>query len=543
MAILRDGNEVKNDIRNNRLALFPAEYSLHEARCKQLTILKNLPMDVVFNRFFKKDEFSKYKLLFIPSDRSFKDEYVKELTEYVKDGGLVIAEGNVADNKLFAELAGVKKVNDTEHKAVIHSIPVTAPLGVKADGAEVYREDSKGHPAVFIHQSGEGKVIYTPYVLTDDLNNSRSKELFVRDLICAAAGKGPIVPPERLVPLMDSSLLANGDGEYFFGVYNPAAENRLKAEIALDIPTNGKLFLLNVKTGQREPFNGKVKVDIAPRQTGFYIIGKEKTTATPELKKASVAGGYSDNPGMNFLKKKEQGFKFIFTKPGKPKVLGVLNIHDKRGRQSQAWGAPAIYNCLKKNLKDVKVIYLENLLNETINGCDAVIVPNMGVDMPYQLHAGWWTRIADFAKQGGGVMLIHHAIGIGKVGEPAFPSIGKWSGMYYPVHDFKVTRVHPVTKDMKPGDIFHDDCWDYDQVSPGENGVVIAEGIREEGIPTAALVAGKYGKGNVVISGIGIGSGYKKENGKAVKYDAEPEGGLKKILINSAKWFLEKSGN
>jgi hypothetical protein len=540
IAIIRDGHEVKNDIRAKRLALFPGKYSLHEARCKQLMTLKNIPMDLVFNRFFKKDEFNKYKLVFVPSDRSLKNEYVKELAEYVKEGGCVIAEGSVVDNKLFAELAGVKKIGDVKHKADIDSISMTAPVSVEGQSAKELLNDSAGKPAIFINKVGKGKVVYSPYILTDDLNNSKEKELFIRKLICDLVGNGPIVPSENLVAQIDSSLLANGANEYFFGVYNPASETRLNTEIALDIPRNKKLFVLNMKTGERAAFNGKVKVDIAPLQTGFYVIGTDQTTALPEFKAAPNAGGSCNNPGMKFLGKKTGEFKFEFSKPGKAKVVGVLNIHDKRGRQSQAWGAKAIYDCFVKNIKDAKIIYLENLQNKTINGCDAVIVPNMGTGMPYQLHADWWKRVADFAKQGGGAMLIHHAIGIGEVGEPAFPSIGKWSGMYYPVHDFKVVKEHPVTKGLKIGDIFHDNCWDYDQIAPGENGIVLARGLRKDGIPTAALVVGKYGKGNVVVSGIGIGSGGKRENGKYVKYEAEPQEGLEKILLNSVNWMLKK---
>ena len=36
------------------------------------------------------------------------------------------------------------------------------------------------------------------------------------------------------------------------------------------------------------------------------------------------------------------------------------------GRQSQAGGAKAIYDCLVKNIKDAKIIYLENLQKKTL---------------------------------------------------------------------------------------------------------------------------------------------------------------------------------
>jgi len=48
------------------------------------------------------------------------------------------------------------------------------------------------------------------------------------------------------------------------------------------------------------------------------------------------------------------------------------------------------------------------------------------------------------------------------------------------------------------------------------------------------------GKGNVVVSGIGIGSGGRQEKDKYVKYEAAPEGGLEKILLNAARWLLKE---
>lgn len=135
---------------------------------------------------------------------------------------------------------------------------------------------------------------------------------------------------------------------------------------------------------------------------------------------------------------------------------------------------------------------------------------------------------------------MHHSMGIGSVGEPPFHSIGRWSGMYYPEHDFKIVSKHPADKGLRLGDVFHDECWDFDQIVPGENGVVLALGIRESGVPVPAWVVGEHGKGRVVISGVAIGAGGKRENGKYVKYEAPPKGNLGKILLNSVDWLTER---
>lgn len=540
MAVLRDGNEVKNDIREKRLAMFPGKYSLHEARCKQIVSLKNIPVDVIFNRFFTTDVFKNYKLLFIPSDRAFSNKCVTAISAYLKGGGCVIAEGRVVDNENFAKLAGVVKTENTKRRSVINSIPMTASIKVKSIGAKIFLSDEKKRPALFIHDVGRGSIVYSPYILSDDINNSTKKAVWLHNIITRLAGKGPIITPEKLLTAMDSSLLRNGN-DYFFGVYNPAYEASLKADIALDIANDRKRFILNVKTGEKTLFKGKVGVDIAPLQTGFYIIGSDKTTAIPKSITATTLGNCCANTGMTFIEKPSTDFKFSFTKPGKPKVVGILKIHNKNGAQSQTYGAKAIYDCLRKEFKTIKIKTLENLQDKTIDGCDAVIVPNMGTGRPNQLREDWWSRLANFARQGGGVMLIHHAIGIGDVGEPAFPSIGRWSGDYYPVNKFKVVNQHPVTKGLGIGAVFTDECWDYDQIKVGRNGIVLAEGQRKKGIPTPALVVGKYGKGNVIVSGIGIGCGYNSKTKK--KYEAIPQEGLKTIVINSVCWMLKNEKN
>jgi len=538
LGVFRDANAFRDDIRNKRISsAFPGHQGEQEARCKQLTVLKSMPMDLVFNRFFKLDELKKYKIIFIPSDKVFSDEYAKELEEYVKNGGSVISEGSTADNKIFAKLAGVKKTGDESITSDICGIPMKSTLSVEAAGAETLFKDAKGKPAVYINSSGKGKVIYSPYILTDDMNNSKEKEIFVRELVVKIAGTGPIIPAKEMVTAFDSSLLVNGN-EYFLGVYNPASLKKLETEIKIDVPSDKNYFLLNVKTGEKTPFTGTVKTDIDPLQTGFYIIGT-KAAEIPELKKASPAGGYSILPGMKFLEKKRDDFTFEFTPAGKIKTVGVLHITDKRG-QIHAWGAEAVYNCIKENMPGIKVEYLENLKDKTINGCDAVIVPNMGNPMPVQLNNDWSEKIAEFARQGGGVMVMHNSMGIGSLGEPPFPSVAKYGGNYYAVNDFSVVKEHPVTDGMKTGEVFHDSCWDYDQVETGENGIILAKGLRKDGIPTPAIAVGKYGKGNVVVCGIAIGAGYKKEGEKFVKYEAPPEGGLKKILLNSVKWMLSE---
>jgi len=343
MAVFRDMNAFKDDVRNGRIrSPFGGNVAEQESRCEVLALLKNLPMDIIFNRFFKLSELKKYKLIFIPSDPVFTDEYALELIEYVKQGGCVISEGATANNSIFAKLAGVTKIGKTKKTANIMNIPMIAPISVRKKTAKIIVRDAKDNPAIYINKYGKGKVIYTNYILTDDLNNSLEKELLVRKLIAKLIGPGPIIPDGDTKVRYDSSLLVNGN-EYFFGVYNSSFTKMLDTKIKLDIPFSDNYKVLNVNTGETVPFKGSVNVSISPSMTGFYLIGGKILTNLPDHTKAINTGGCSRQPGMFFFQKRSN-FGFRFAPEGEPKVIGVLHIHDKRGRQSQTWGAEAIFH-------------------------------------------------------------------------------------------------------------------------------------------------------------------------------------------------------
>ena len=272
-------------------------------------------------------------------------------------------------------------------------------------------------------------------------------------------------------------------------------------------------------------------------QVKFFLIGPKELVNTPKADKYKQAVGYSLNPGMKFF---ERGSEYIFSftrKKGLPKTVGVFKALKTA---AQDVGAEGIYEALtKQKLNGLQAIYLDDMQNESLDMCDIVVVPNMGFGLPKNLKKDWHKRVRNFVEQGGRTILMHHSIGVGKVAPPFFPEVGKWSGGYDSTSKMKVVMKHPVTKGFKVGDTFNDPFWDYMEIIP-EEGVVLVEGVKEEGTPTPALVAGKVGKGKVILCGMGIGASYERnELGKFKGIEKAPEGKLLNILVNSIYWLAE----
>ena len=139
-------------------------------------------------------------------------------------------------------------------------------------------------------------------------------------------------------------------------------------------------------------------------------------------------------------------------------------------------------------------------------------------------------------------MLIHHAIGA-DVAPPLFPQIGAWDGSWTADGIIEVVREHPVTAGLAVGDTLRDTCWDSLGIQSGDDGVVLAKITKDRGLSVASLVVGEVGKGKVVLCGMGIGAGFKRESsgGKQtmVKVEQAPQGRLKQLLLGAVAWLKQ----
>jgi len=565
ICILRDKNAYLDDLKRGDFKETPSLISSHENRVRGLCYLNHLPMDIIVNRFFKLEELKKYKLLIIPSDRVLSAEMAKIVERYIYGGGTLLTEGETVNSSVIAKIAGVKKVpvpagaKETKDESTI-KMPASLPLRaqvlpslkykftrlmkIAAAGAKTIAQDEAGEPAVLLNSYGKGKVIYSPYILTDDLAH-KEKALFMRKLIELSAGKGPIQVPPEVEGRIEANVLVK-DKQYLLGVYNPSKYREMSFKLTLDlgIPTEGGTYKgLDLKGGKEFDYKDGMSVQISPAQAKFYLIGPEELVNTPQAVRYKQTTGYSLDPGMKFF---ERGSGYIFSFPtltgtgkkkGLPKTVGVFKAL-KTGNMDV--GAEGIYEALiKQKLSGLQIIYLHDMKNESLDMCDIIVVPNMGKGLPKNLKRDWHKRIRNFVVQGGRTILMHHSIGVGKVAPPFFPEVGIWSGGYDSTSKMRVVTKHPATRGVKVGDIFNDSFWDYMEITP-EKGVVLVEGVKKDGAPTPALVAGKVGKGKVILCGMGIGASYKtNELGKFTAFEKAPEGKLLDILINCIQWLAE----
>ena len=546
VGVLRDRKAFVNDILNEKFRSFPNIMSLYEARCKDISGMKNLPVNVIVNRYCSLKNLKRYKLIIMPSNPVLDDKLAEKLVQYVKAGGCLITEDQSVRNKIIAAASGLKMIRDYDYNcrqisSTLSRNKVKGPFysttEVKPIQAQVIARDARQQPAIFLNKCGKGKIIYSPYILSDSLSQNIEKARFVKSLICEAIGKSPVELSDYYDNRVETSLLTDGK-EYLLGIYNPShkpAELNLK----LNIPVKPDWYTLDVKGSRRFKFDGQIKVTVPPISTGFYLIGGNELTRIPETKSVPIAGAGASIAGMKFLAGTASSFKL--SDNSKNNAVGVFKPAKGKGKSgSQNYGAEAIYLCLKGS--GVKVRFLNDLNEKTLADCYVVIVPNMGLEVPGNLDAKWFERIRSFVKAGGRVLLIHHSIGA-SVSPPVFPEIGAWNGSWSPKKTIEVVKKHQVTAGLKVGDIFKDMCWDFLEIQPDDDGIVLAKGIKDKGFSVPVLVVGEFGKGKVILSGIGIGAGYKSNSVKGkdimVKVEQVPEGKLKQLLLNAVNWLRE----
>ena len=535
--ILRDRDAFKNDIIKCNFKTLPDKMSAYESSCKEISSLKNIPFDIIDNRFCTLPELEKYKLIVIPSDPVLSDNLASEIVKYVKNGGCLITENETVRNGILAEALGVRLEKDSVNSS--HSVNIkggseiankfSSAVEVSKVCARVVGYDSSGQSAIFIHEFGKGKTLYSKYTLSENLISDKEKGMFYKSLIKNLIGQLPWEIPCEFDNLVDSSVLLAGN-EFILGVYNPGSKPAA-FKIKMNFPVKKDSYILDLRKSVRSEFGGEACVDIPAGCVGFYIVGSEKTTSVPVMKRLPNYGGAASVSGMKFAENRG-GFKYDLPKQG-GKVIGVFKAGSVG---SQNYGSTGIYDCLSgADLKDIKIKYLNDLKESTLNNCNVVIIPNMGFQLPVNLDENWYKSIKAFVEAGGNVMLIHHAVGV-DVAPPVFPEIGAPDGTYGS-KAMTITKQHPVTQDIKDAPV-QDIAWGFLGIQPGNDGIVLARGCADGKLLSPVLVAGKVGKGNVVLSGICFGAAGKTENGKYVKYEVQPESNLKKIFLNSVNWML-----
>lgn len=218
-------------------------------RLYRLSQVRNFAFDIVVNRFFTAKALAKYRVVYVPENEVFSDACAEELVAYVKAGGAALLDGER-----------------------LRMAPALKALDLK-DGQ--------------IRDIGKGRIVWVKPVMPDANWNSG----WFRELVRKLGAEDPYTLESGV---LDSVLQASQEG-CFLGVLN-AGDKVETGRVALHrsafrMQPSASLYVLDVKKGVRMPYatNG-FEVAVGPQSCGFYLIGDEKFTALPEVRRGVWTG-------------------------------------------------------------------------------------------------------------------------------------------------------------------------------------------------------------------------------------------------------------
>ncbi len=198
-----------------------------------------------------------------------------------------------------------------------------------------------------------------------------------------------------------------------------------------------------------------------------------------------------------------------------------INVGIYSGRRCH--GAKGLYQDLK-NTSGIKVSFIKDFSNSSLRNRQVIIIPcwAKGKGKPND----WRQRLRAFVKSGGGIILTHNSVGYqGGLSDNLFPEIAgsKGGGRFDTYEPFTAKdKTHQVARELNKLRCAYGD---YIGMRNGPDGKVIFEDSSGYGV----VVAGRIGKGRVVMTGIplGIGPGAK---------EMPPLDSEKRLLVNSITW-------
>lgn len=571
MAILWDREAFKESVRRGERSNGTAAPVFYERPIEDIIRLPNTRADILFVRYFTNPKFlNQYKVTVIPSGHVMSEGVTKTVKEYTTLGGTVIISGNSLMESGIQQLTGVevektlKRLNvepigeNGYESFVSEKFPADILTAKIKDAKIILKDKSTEAPVAAVKQVGKGKIIS----------------------VFAINGYAQLVPDmaKYLTGFTPMELKGKGAKDVYWNIFqgkgyriaalcNTSAIDT--AEISVEISPEPKpgTKIIDFWTGKTDDWKKPFNIKILQRDVKFLYIADEKNLDIPKSKTLDAnSGAAATTGGMEFLKQEsEEGAADIEKEPGKIYVGVFVGEGEKRGRKFEK-GSKTIIETLTGK-PDLKITPLKSLKYAAIKHCDAIIVPNMGhPGTPLNLNKDWIESIRKYVTYGGGVMLCHHAIGTDKLGGTVFPSLGE-IGKFVEIQDMKALSSHPViTGDsiakkyaryvndpafadeytasfMKKGDSFRSSFVDYMRIEPGKGTEIIAKSVydtaKKQG-DDAILVAGKFGKGKVLLCGISIGCKVFKNKQDKWQEESYITPGEKKIVTNAIYWLTEK---
>ena len=559
-AVLNERAAFLDDIRRGALA---GDITVCQARVRRRGSMRNIPLDAVYASHLA-DEIADYRVLIVPSGRKMSDASAKTIARWVRGGGRLIVEGESIRTPAFASLASVRPGSDNAQ-------PQGAVNGL--GGALAGREFSTASALVPV-TPGKAQV----------LAKAGDSPVVTR----AAAGKGAVVfvalldaPNELIEPLvremggpLPCELDAASNGSVRLSaatdgrtttvmLYNEHFADARDVTVALrDIAPAGRRLALNVSDGTQMEVADTLSLRLGPGRAAFVILlPPEQAKGLPKPGPALGPPAYAPSAGMEFLRleARKKAVRRRARKAGTVYVAVFNNLVPAALRKSPPdYGETAIRGALVSE-PGVEAEFIENLAPETLASYDVLVMPNMqtrGTNWP----RGWEPHVRQFVANGGGALLVHHCVGFGEFSGAAFPEIGS-GPTYVKVRGMKVVAEHPVVNaasvkaafprevndpaflarfkalELPVGATFQSGFPDYVKIAPGPQGQVIVKSLPVGGAgDDPALVAGRVGKGRVVLSGMNLGCRCLRTEGgwKVDEVLSPPE---RSILVNSIFWL------
>ncbi|MDD5600052.1 MAG: hypothetical protein PHV82_19055, partial [Victivallaceae bacterium] len=220
-------------------------------------------------------------------------------------------------------------------------------------------------------------------------------------------------------------------------------------------------------------------------------------------------------------------------KAGKGIKAAIYNPNDNGGK---VYGENVIYKTLM-NAGNINPVFISRL--DKLSQYDCVIIPdckNFGkedgkshFDIEKEVFQAE-TKLRNYViNDGGGVIFYHDSVGFLRfpLGRSVFPELcietKRIAGQ-----KLRAVLKHPVSRDIVPEKYEELMYYDHIAMTKGDGGEVIFKDDKDE----AVVIAGKVGKGKVVLNGTMI---------DVNRHTLEQATGIdKKILINSINWLTEK---
>ena len=237
-------------------------------------LLRNVPVDVLWDKHLSR-ELKKYKVLVVPSGRNMTPANAQLISDWVRNGGNVIVQGEALLNETLAEICGVTVTDKIKGDAI----------SMLLKGASILTE-TKRKPVVTSNRFGSGTAVAISMINPD--------QDVVRPLVIDLGGQLPIdldaahAQNVRIAAITDGQRTA-------IGVLNESTTPARAITIKLgDIaPEATSRIVTNMHTGVRQAVtDGVIELDLPARTWQFLIV--EDADAVDTM---PVPGNPTSGPG------------------------------------------------------------------------------------------------------------------------------------------------------------------------------------------------------------------------------------------------------